>query len=123
LFVTLQSESIFQAVSWVLQTAIVSSWRAFVRKNGRKTPFFKDCSIDPSVNFPLIYPSSIALDYDVQFIDTAIDRSDQQLIALSRRQAANPIHLFGAIKLCSDQFFVAANVSMQMISSKLCRGS
>ena len=42
-------------------------------------------------------------------IDAAIDRNVKKVIALSTDKAANPINLYGAIKLCSDKLFVAAN--------------
>lgn len=42
-------------------------------------------------------------------IEAAIDRSVEQVIALSTDKAASPLNLYGATKLASDKLFVAAN--------------
>ena len=82
----------------------------FCPEDGRKSPFFTLRSVDQSVNFPLIHPSSLSLDYRFHaIIDAAIDRNVQKVIRAQHRQAANPINLYGATKLCSDKLFVAAN--------------
>lgn len=42
-------------------------------------------------------------------IESALDSSVEQVVALSTDKAAAPINLYGATKLCSDKLFVAAN--------------
>jgi len=43
-------------------------------------------------------------------IKAAIDQKVRRVIALSTDQAANPLNLYGASKLCADKLFVAGNV-------------
>jgi UDP-N-acetylglucosamine 4,6-dehydratase len=38
-----------------------------------------------------------------------IQKNVKKIIALSTDKAAAPINLYGALKLCSDKLFVAAN--------------
>ena len=42
-------------------------------------------------------------------VHAAMTRGVEQVIALSTDKAANPVNLYGATKLASDKFFVAAN--------------
>jgi UDP-N-acetylglucosamine 4,6-dehydratase len=42
-------------------------------------------------------------------IDAALANGVKKVIALSTDKACNPIHLYGATKLCSDKLFTAAN--------------
>jgi UDP-N-acetylglucosamine 4,6-dehydratase len=42
-------------------------------------------------------------------INVAIDKGVKKVIALSTDKAANPINLYGATKLCSDNLFIAGN--------------
>src|SRR4030042_5612247 len=42
-------------------------------------------------------------------INVAIDQKVKRIVALSTDKAANPVNLYGAIKLCSDKLFIAGN--------------
>ncbi|WP_321401398.1 polysaccharide biosynthesis protein [Maridesulfovibrio sp.] len=42
-------------------------------------------------------------------VEAAIDRNVPKVIAISTEEAANPVSLFGATKLCSDRLFVSGN--------------
>ena len=42
-------------------------------------------------------------------IDIALDCKVEKVVALSTDKACSPVNLYGATKLCSDKFFIAAN--------------